>query len=101
MDNETEKIINTYAYIAIIIAEIIFIYVINNEDKLTNEESNNLVFLARTILLIVAIYFLINAFIGLNENNNKSQYKQVIASIFALIAAFTRFTIKSDDIEFR
>lgn len=101
MNNEQEKIMNTYAYIIIIIAEIIFIYVINNDEKISNEDANNLVFLARALLFIAAIYFLVNALIGLNEDNSESQHKQVIASFFALIAAFTRLTIKSDNIEFR
>ena len=67
----------------------------------TDEEKNTLVKLGRKILFITAIYFIINAFIGLKKEKNKSQYKQVIAAIFALIASFIRLTIKDDDITFR
>ena len=98
MDENLERTLNTTAYILIIIVEMIYIYVTNND---LNDDKNNLVYLGRTILLITAIYFLINAFIGLSYEKNSSQYKQVIASFFALLAAFIRITIKDDDITFR
>lgn len=101
MNNETEKTLNTIAYILIIIAEIIYIYVTQKDNEITDEEKNTLVKLGRKILFITAIYFIINAFIGLKKEKNKSQYKQVIAAIFALIASFIRLTIKDDDITFR
>ena len=52
MDNELEKKLNTLAYIVIIFAEVIYIYVTNNGDKITKEDADNLVTLARTLLFI-------------------------------------------------
>lgn len=101
MDEKLERKLNTYAYIITIIVEIIYIYVTNNEDNLSEDDASNLVKLGRTLLLIVAIYFIINAFIGLSVNKTKSQYKQVFAASLALIAAYIRTTITSDDITFR
>jgi len=101
MNEELERKLNTSAYIITIIVEIIYIYVTNNQDNLSDEDANNLVKLGRSLLLIVAIYFIINAFTGLNVNKTKSQYKQVIAASLALVAAYIRTTITSDDITFR
>ena len=100
MDNKTENFFNTLAYILIIIAEIIFIYVTNN-NNLNEEEKDELVSIARNILLITAIYFFINSLIGLNKNRNMSQYKQVLAAILILIASSIRTNIKNSDITFR
>ncbi len=99
MDENLERTLNTTAYILIIIVEIIYIYVTNND--LNDDDKNSLVHLGRTILFITAIYFFINAFIGLSYEKNSSQYKQVVASFFALLAAFIRITIKDDNITFR
>ena len=52
-------------------------------------------------MMIKIAYFFINAFIGLSYEKNSSQYKQVVASFFALLAAFIRITIKDDNITFR
>lgn len=100
MDNKTENLFNTLAYILIIIAEIIFIYVTNN-NNLNEKEKDELVSIARNILLITAIYFFINSLMGLNKNRNISQYKQVLAAILVLIASSIRTNIKSSDITFR
>lgn len=99
MDNIEDKL-NTIAYLVTIIVEAIYIYVTNKKD-ISNEDKNTLVKLGRTLLFLVAIYFVINAFIGLNKEKNKSQIKQVIASVLVLLAALTRLSIKSDDITFR
>lgn len=99
MDNIEDKL-NTIAYLVTIIVEAIYIYV-TNKKNISNEDKNTLVKLGRTLLFLVAIYFVINAFIGLNKEKNKSQIKQVIASVLVLLAALTRLTIKSDDITFR
>lgn len=100
MDKNLERTLNTAAYILIIIVEIIYIYVTNN-DLNDDDDKNSLVHLGRTILFITAIYFFINAFIGLSYEKNSSQYKQVVASFFALLTAFIRITIKDDNITFR
>ena len=47
MNNETEKTLNTTAYILIIIAEIIYIYVTQKDNEITDEEKNTLVKLGR------------------------------------------------------
>lgn len=101
MNKKLERKLNTWAYIITIIVEIIYIYVTNNEDKISNEEQNNLVRLGRFLLFIVALYFIINAIIGLRVEYNESQRKQVSAASLAFIAAIIRLTITSDDINFR
>lgn len=101
MNENLERKLNTWAYIITIIVEIIYIYVTNNEDNLSDEQANDLVRLGRFLLFIVALYFIINAIIGLRINNNESQKKQVIAASLALIAAIIRISIRSDDITFR
>lgn len=101
MNKELERKLNTWAYIITIIVEIIYIYVTNNEDSISTEEQNNLVRLGRFLLFIVALYFIINAIIGLRVEYNESQRKQVSAASLAFIAAIIRLTITSDDINFR
>ena len=101
MNKKLERKLNTYAYIIIIFVEIIYIYVTNNEDNLNDEDANNLVKLGRALLFITSLYFIINALIGYKGNKSTSQYKQVVAATLALIAAFIRTTITSDDITFR
>lgn len=101
MDEQLERKLNTIAYIIIIIVEMIYIYVTNNQDNLSDEDANNLVKLGRFLLFITALYFIINALIGYRGNKSTSQYKQVIAATLALIAAVIRVTITSDDITFR
>lgn len=101
MNKELERKLNTWAYIITIIVEIIYIYVTNNEDKISNEEQNNLVRLGRFLLFVVALYFIINAIIGLRVEYNESQRKQVSAASLVFIAAIIRLTITSDDINFR
>ena len=101
MDKELERKLNTWAYIITIIVEIIYIYVTNNEDNISSEEQNRLVRLGRFLLFVVALYFIINAIIGLKVENNESQRKQVIAASLAFVAAIIRLTITSDDINFR
>ena len=101
MNKELERKLNTWAYIITIIVEIIYIYVTNNEDSISTEEQNNLVRLGRFLLFVVALYFIINAVIGLRVEYNESQRKQVIAASLAFIAAIIRLTITSDDINFR
>ena len=96
-----EKYLNTTAYSLIIVAEIIYIYVTLNDDNITMEDKSYLVHLGRTILFITAIYFVINAFVGLKKEKNISQYKQIIAAIFTFIAAYIRLGIKDSDITFR
>ena len=56
MNKELERKLNTWAYIITIIVEIIYIYVTNNEDNISNEEQNNLVRLGRFLLFVVALY---------------------------------------------
>lgn len=99
INNNLEKNLNTISYSLIILVEVIYIYVNNN--NLSEEDKNFLVKLGRKILLFTAIYYLVLAFIGLKKKKNIGQYKQVIASIFAFLAAFIRITIKDDDISFR
>lgn len=99
MNKDYEKTFNTIAYTLIIIVELIYIYVTQNE--LDDKEKNELVKLGRIILFIVSIYFLINAFIGLKEQKNTDQYKQVAAALLVLIAAAIRVSIKDDNITFR
>ena len=65
MDNIEDKL-NTIAYLVTIIVEAIYIYV-TNKKNISNEDKNTLVKLGRTLLFLVAIYFVINAFIGLNK----------------------------------
>lgn len=101
MNDELERVLNTLAYIITIIVEIIYIYVTNNQDNISDEDANNLVKLGRTLLFIVALYFVINAFIGYNSNKSSSQYKQVLAASLAILAAIIRLSITSDDITFR
>ena len=101
MNKELERKLNTWAYIITIIVEIIYIYVTNNEDNISSEEQNSLVRLGRFLLFVVALYFIINAIIGLSVEDNESQRKQVSAASLALIAAIIRLTITSDDINFR
>lgn len=101
MNNELERQLNTCAYVITIVVEIIYIYVTNNQDNISDEEANNLVKLGRTLLFIVALYFVINAFIGYKNNKSSSQYKQVLAASLAILAALIRLTITSDDITFR
>ncbi len=98
--NDLEDKLNTIAYVITIIVEAIYIYVTNKKD-ISNDDKNTLVRLGRALLFLVAIYFTINAFVGLSKEKNESQIKQVIASILVLLAALTRLTIKSDDITFR
>lgn len=101
MDKNIERKFNTSAYIIIIIVEIIYIYVTNNEDVISDDEQSNLVTLGRYLLFITNIYFIINALIGYKDNKSTSQEKQVIAASLAVIASFIRTTITSDDITFR
>lgn len=101
MNKELERKLNTWAYIITIIVEIIYIYVTNNEDNISEEEQNNLVRLGRFLLFVVALYFIINAVIGLRVEDNESQRKQVSAASLVFIAAIIRLTITSDDINFR
>lgn len=101
MNKELERKLNTWAYIITIIVEIIYIYVTNNEDNISSEEENSLVRLGRFLLFVVALYFIINAIIGLKVEDNESQRKQVIAASLVFIAAIIRLTITSDDINFR
>lgn len=101
MNEELERKLNTCAYIITIIVEIIYIYVTNNEDNLSEEDASNLVDLGRTLLFIIAIYFIINALFNLRSNKSKSQYKQVFAAFLAVIAAYIRTTITSDNITIR
>lgn len=101
MDKKLERKLNTCAYIIIIFVEIIYIYVTNNEDNLSNDEQSNLVNLGRSLLFLTALYFIINALIGYKDNKSTSQEKQVIAAFLAVIAAYIRTTIISDDITFR
>lgn len=101
MDENLERKLNTLAYIITIIVEIIYIYVTNNEDNLGREEADNLVRLGRFLLFLVALYFVINAIVGLNVESNESQKKQVIAAAFVLIASIIRLSITSDNITFR
>ena len=101
MDKELERKLNTWAYIITIIVEIIYIYVTNNEDNISEKEQKSLVRLGRFLLFVVASYLIINAVIGLNVKNNESQRKQVIAASLVFIAAIIRLTITSDDINFR
>lgn len=101
MDESLERKLNTSAYIIIIIVEIIYIYVTNNQDNLSDEDANNLVRLGRFLLFITSLYFIINAIIGYKGNKSTSQYKQVVAATLALMAAIIRVTITSNDITFR
>ena len=101
MDENLERKLNTSAYVIIIIVEIIYIYVTNNQNNLTDEEQSNLVKIGRFLLFITSLYFIINALIGYKGNKSTSQYKQVVAATLALIASFIRITITSDDITFR
>ena len=101
MNEELERKLNTSAYVIIIIVEIIYIYVTNNQDNLGDEKANNLVKLGRFLLFITSLYFIINALIGYKGNKSTSQYKQVVAAALALVAAAIRITITSDDITFR
>ena len=101
MNKELERKLNTWAYIITIIVEIIYIYVTNNEDNISEEEQNNLVRLGRFLLFVVAFYFIVNAVIGLRVEDNESQRKQVSAASLVFIAAIIRLTITSDDINFR
>ena len=96
---DLEDKLNTIAYIITIIVEAIYIYTTNKKD-ISNDDKNTLVRLGRSLLFLVALYFVINAFVGLSKEKNESQIKQVIASILVLLAAFTRLTIKNDDITF-
>ena len=52
MNEELERKLNTSAYIITIIVEIIYIYVTNNQDNLSDEDANNLVKLGRSLLLM-------------------------------------------------
>ena len=101
MNEELERKLNTSAYIIIIIAEFIYIYVTNNQDNLNDDKANDLVKLGRFLLFITSLYFIINALIGYQGNKSTSQYKQVVAATLALVAAVIRITITSDDITFR
>ena len=101
MNENLERKFNTTAYIIIIIVEIIYIYVTNNEDNLSSEDANNLVKLGRFLLFLTSSYFIINALIGYKNNKSTSQEKQVIAAFLAVVAAYIRTTITSDDITFR
>ena len=98
--NDLEDKLNTIAYVITIIVEEIYIYVTNKKD-ISNDDKNTLVRLGRSLLFLVATYFVINALVGLSKEKNESQIKQVIASILVLLAALTRLTIKNDDITFR
>lgn len=101
MNNINEKNLNTIFYILVIVTASIFLYIVQNEDNMKEEERKLLVTIARILAFITASYFVINAIYGLNFDKSNSQYKQVIASILILIAALTRLSIKEDIIEFR
>lgn len=101
MDNNTEQKFNEIAYILVIVTASIYLYVIVNENTLSNDENDNLVKIARILTVITASYFLLNALYGIKFDKSISQYKQVIASIFVLLGALTRLSIKEDTIEFR
>jgi len=101
MNKNLEKELNNTAYVLIIAVELIYIYVSENENKLSDEKKNDLVTLGRFILFLTALYFLINAYITHKRENNKGQFKQLVAAFFAIIAAIIRLTIKDDDITFR
>lgn len=101
MINYDEQKLDTIAYTIVIITAFIYLYVTINENKLSKGEFNKLVKFARTLSFITALYFLINALIGLEYEKNDGQYKQVTASILIVLAALTRLSIKDDSIEFR
>lgn len=101
MDEKLERKLNTYAYIITIFVEIIYIYVTNNEDNLSEDDASSLVNLGRFLLFIVALYFIINALIRYKTDKSLSQTKQVVAAILVLIASIIRVSITSDDINFR
>jgi hypothetical protein len=88
MNEELERKLNTSAYVIIIIVEIIYIYVTNNQDNLGDEKANNLVKLGRFLLFITSLYFIINALIGYKGNKSTSQYKQVVAVKQSLSGCF-------------
>lgn len=101
MNKNLERKFNTTAYIIIILVEIIYIYVTNNEDNLNDDYRNNLVKLGRGLSFLTSSYFIINALVGYKDDKSSSQEKQVIAALLAVIAAYIRTTITSDDITFR
>jgi len=101
MNENLERKLNTTAYIIIIIVEIIYIYVTNNEDNLSSDEANDLVELGRFLSFVTALYFIINALLNYNNNKSTSQEKQVISALLAVIAAYIRTTITSDNITIR
>lgn len=101
MNDNTERQLNTIVYVIFIITSLIYLYLTVKENEISNDEYNSLLTLARKLSFVTALYFLVTAIIGLNEDDSPNQLKQVIASLLIVIAAITRLTITNDDIEFR
>ncbi len=101
MDSDREQLFNTIFYLLFIATGFVYLYITVNDNRLSNEEHDRLVTLARNLSVITAVYFLINAIIGLKQDNSIDQYKQIIASLLILIGSLTRQSIKGYNIEFR
>lgn len=104
MNEELRKInIDIVVFFLLVVSTGISFYLVNEKKKrllhkkcLSENEENNIYHINRTVILIIAIYFVINSYNSFKESPNNTNDKLIFyASIAALISAYLFYQTNS------